>query len=85
MYFRGYIIFVVIDDKTNIFAVYDSKSSFFAYYNASFSKISCICADNEYIYAFIENMGSKKILKLKEKDNKTKFSIILKDLSMIQL
>lgn len=78
MYFRGYIIFVVIDDKTNIFAVYDSKSSFFAYYNASFSKISCICADNEYIYAFIENMGSKKILKLKEKDNKTKFSIILK-------
>lgn len=78
MYFRGYIIFVVIDDKTNIFAIYDSKSSFFAYYNASFSKISCICADNDFVYAFIENSGSKKILKLKEKDNKTKFSIILK-------
>lgn len=78
-YFKNYIYFVIIDDKTNILAIFDKMNKFFSYYNTSFTKISCICDDGEYLYAFVEiNFSQKKIIKLKEKDNKYKFEIFYK-------
>jgi len=78
-YFKNYIVFVVIDDKTNILAIYDKNNRFFSYYNTNYSKISGMCSDGEYIFAFVEvAYGLKKLVKLKEKDNKYKFEIFYK-------
>lgn len=74
--YKNYIIFVIIDEKTSTLAVFDKLNRFFSYYNTSFTKICSICCDNENIYAFVEiNNTQKKIIKLKEKDNKYKFEI----------
>lgn len=73
-YFKNYLTFVIYEDKVSILAVFDRVNKFFAYYNNTFSKISCLCTDEENIYAFAENEnGVKQIIKLKEKDNKEKF------------
>jgi hypothetical protein len=78
-YFKNYLTFVIYEDKVSILAVFDRINKFFAYYNNSFEKISCICHDDEHIYAFVENNnGVKQIIKLKEKDNKEKFDTFYK-------
>lgn len=78
-YFKNYLTFVIYEDKVTILAVFDRINKFFAYYNNSFSKISCLCHDEDNIYAFIENDdGVKNIIKLKEKDNKDKFDTFYK-------
>jgi len=60
-------------------AIFDRINKFFAYYNNNFSKISCICNDEEFIYAFVENdSNQKQIIRLKEKDNKDKFDTFYK-------
>lgn len=78
-YYKNYIAFVVIEDKSNIIAIYDKNNSFFSYFNNNFTKVSCIAHDGEYLFAFVEiNYSNKKIIKLKEKDNKYKFEIFYK-------
>lgn len=78
-YFKNYLTFVIYEDKVSILAVFDRVNKFFAYYNNSFSKISCLCHDEDNIYAFVENdKGVKHIIKLKEKDNKEKFDTFYK-------
>lgn len=78
-YFKNYLTFVIYEDKVSILAVFDRINKFFAYYNNSFHKISCLCHDDDNIYAFVENdNGVKQILKLKEKDNKEKFDTFYK-------
>jgi hypothetical protein len=73
-YFKNYLTFVIYEDKIAILAVFDRVNKFFAYYNNSFSKITSLCNDDESIYACIENeKGTKRIIKLNEKDNKEKF------------
>ncbi len=78
-YFKNYLTFVIYEDKVSILAVFDRVNKFFAYYNNSFSKISCLCHDEDTIYAFTENEnGIKSIIRLKEKDNKEKFDTFYK-------
>ena len=81
-YFKNYIVFISLKENTNSLEIYDPENQFFIYYNDSFKNISCICTDNEYIYAFIDidnkNNDNKFIIKLKEKDNKDKFDIFFK-------
>ena len=79
-YFKNYIVFISLKENTNSLEIYDPENQFCIYYNESFKNISCICTDNEYVYAFIDNIDNKKnnkkfIIKLKEKDNKDKFEI----------
>lgn len=78
-YFKNYLTFVIYEDKVSILAVFDRINKFFAYYNNAYNKISCICHDDENIFAFVENeAGTKQIVKLKEKDNKDKFDTFYK-------
>jgi len=73
-YFKNYLTFVIYEDKIGILDVFDRINKLFAYYNNSFSKITCLCNDDGSIYAYIENeKGTKRIMKLNEKDNKEKF------------
>jgi hypothetical protein len=78
-YFKNYLTFVFSEDKVSILAVFDRSNKFFAYYSNNFAKISCLCHDEEHIYAFVEHdNGNKQIIKLKEKDNKDKFDTFYK-------
>lgn len=59
--------------------VFDRTNKFFAYFNNSFTKVFCMCHDEEHIYALVETDNNlKQIIKLKEKDNKDKFDTFYK-------
>jgi len=78
LYFKNYLAFSIYEDKTAILAIFDRVNKFFGYYY-TYSKISCICHDEDYIYAFIETENNvRQIIRLKEKDNKYKFEIFYK-------
>ena len=80
-YFKNYLMFVTYGDKIASLQVYDIYNKFFVYYKSDFKRISGLCCDQDFIYAFVDDDSpehNKFIIKLKEKPNKEKFDIFFK-------
>jgi len=76
-YFKNnYFIFVINGEKNSEIQIYDKLNKFFVCNITDPKKILGICSNDEFIYILYENNDNrKKILKLKEKENKDKFAI----------
>ncbi|MCQ2817543.1 MAG: hypothetical protein MJ252_09795 [archaeon] len=81
LYFKEYIVFSFIKEEMTNFAIYDPLNQIYIYYTSTMNNsIQCATYDNDSIYLLECNdiNKKKKIIRLKEKDNKEKFDLFYK-------
>ena len=76
--FKGYSVFVLYEENLCTLCVYDPVNNIFILYNNGLNNIISVINDNNKLYVLSENVGTKKIVCFKEKDNKEKFDTFYK-------
>ena len=76
--FKKYHVFVLYEETLCTLCVYDPDNHIFISYNSGLNNILSVIADNNKVYILSDNMGIKKIVCFKEKDNKDKFDTFYK-------
>ena len=75
-YFKEYILLITSNIKYTSIQIYDKNNNFLLYNNTTKRKIISVCFNKEFIYILFEDIQNMKyIVKIKEKENKTKFEI----------
>ena len=76
--FKGYHVFVLYEENMCTLCVYDPNNNIFILYNNGLNNILSVISDNNKLYVLSDNVGTKKIVCFKEKDNKEKFDTFYK-------
>ena len=76
--FKGYSVFVLYEENLCTLCVYDPVNNIFILYNNGLNNILSVVNDDNKLYVLSENVGTKKIVCFKEKDNKEKFDTFYK-------
>ena len=76
--FKGYHAFVLYEENMCTLCVYDPNNNIFILYNNGLNNILSVISDNNKLYVLSDNVGTKKIVCFKEKDNKEKFDTFYK-------
>ena len=77
-FFKNYIVFVLYEDNMCKLCVFDQLNQIFILFKTDINNILSIITDKERIHILYTTGVSKKILCLKEKDNKEKFDTFYK-------
>lgn len=77
-FFKNYIVFVLYEENQCKLCVFDQTNQIFILFKTDLSNILSIITDNERIHILYQTGSQKKILSLKEKDNKEKFDTFYK-------
>ena len=76
--FKSYHVFTLLEENLCTLCVYDPNNNIFISYNNSLNNILSIITYDNKLYVLSDNVGTKKIVCFKEKDNKEKFDTFYK-------
>ena len=76
--FKSYHVFVLYEENLCTLCVYDPNNNIFISYNNALNNILSVITYDNKLYVLSDNVGTKKIVCFKEKDNKEKFDTFYK-------